>query len=45
MEEEAELLLEKIEEEMAADYSDEEENLLHIDDIQNLYIGNKVIHC
>ncbi|KAJ9585301.1 hypothetical protein L9F63_002886 [Diploptera punctata] len=44
MEDESELLLEKIEEEMAADFSDEEEeNLLHIDDLQNLRIGNKNI--
>ena len=44
VEDESELILEKVEEEMAAEISDEEEeNLLHIDDLQNLRIGNKVI--
>jgi hypothetical protein len=44
MEDESELLLEKVEEEMAAEVSDEEdENLLHIDDLQNLRVGNKVL--
>lgn len=44
VEDESELILEKVEEEMAAEISDEEEeNLLHIDDLQNLRVGNKVI--
>jgi hypothetical protein len=44
VEDESELLLEKVEEDMAAEISDEEEeNLLHVDDLQNLHIGNKVI--
>lgn len=43
VEDESELILEKVEEEMAAEISDEEEeNLLHIDDLQNLHTGNKV---
>lgn len=41
---EAELLLDKIEEEMAAEDSEEDEdNLLHIDDLQNITNINKVI--
>lgn len=44
VEDESELILEKVEEEMAAEISDEEEeNLLHIDDLQNLRVGSKVI--
>lgn len=44
MDDESELLLEKVEEEMAAEISDEEEeDLLHIDDLQNLRFGNKVL--
>ena len=44
VEDESELLLEKVEEDMAAEISDEEEeNLLHVDDLQNLHIVNKVI--
>lgn len=44
VEDESELILEKVEEEMAAEISDEEEeNLLHIDDLQNLHVGNKVM--
>ena len=44
VEDESELILEKVEEEMAAEMSDEEEeNLLHIDDLQNLRVGNKVM--
>lgn len=40
---EAELLLEKIEEEMAAEDSEEDEdNMLHIDDLQNITNINKV---
>lgn len=42
MEDESELLLEKVEEEMAAEVSDEEdENLLHIDDLHNMRVRNK----
>lgn len=44
VEDESELILEKVEEEMAAEISDEEEeNLLHIDDLQNLRVGNKTL--
>ena len=44
VEDESELILEKVEEEMAAEISDEEEeSLLHIDDLQNLRTGSKVI--
>jgi estrogen-related receptor beta like 1 len=44
VEDESELILEKVEEEMAAEISDEEEeNLLHIDDLQNLRTGNKTL--
>lgn len=42
---EAELLLDKIEEEMAAEDSEEDEdNLLHIDDLQNITNINKVVY-
>lgn len=42
IEDESELILEKVEEEMAAVYSDEEEeNLIHVDDLQNLSFGRK----
>ncbi|XP_054263754.1 intraflagellar transport protein 57 homolog [Macrosteles quadrilineatus] len=42
IDDEAELLLEKIEEEMAAeDSDDDEDNLLHIDDLQNITNINK----
>ena len=44
IEDDSELLLEKIEEEMAAEDSEEDEdNLLHIDDLQNITNINKVI--
>lgn len=44
MEDESELLLEKVEEDMAAEISDEdEEDILHLDDMHNLHIGNKVL--
>lgn len=44
IEDDSELLLDKIEEEMAAEDSEEDEdNLLHIDDLQNITNINKVI--
>ncbi|XP_076655690.1 intraflagellar transport 57 [Halictus rubicundus] len=36
----AELILEKVEEEMMAEYDDEEEDILHVDDITKLYGQN-----
>nr|XP_033336954.1 intraflagellar transport protein 57 homolog isoform X1 [Megalopta genalis] len=36
----AELILEKVEEEMMAEYEDEEEDILHVDDITKLYGQN-----
>lgn len=38
----AELILEKVEEEMMADYDDDDQNVLHIDDITKLYGQNIV---
>lgn len=40
---EAELILEKVEEEMMADYDDEDDDILHIDDITKLYGKTMVI--
>lgn len=38
----AELILEKVEEEMMAEYEEEDEDVLHIDDITKLYGQNMV---
>lgn len=38
----AELILEKVEEEMMAEYDDEDEDILHVDDITKLYGQNFV---
>lgn len=38
----AELILEKVEEEMMAEYDDEDEDVLHVDDITKLYGQNFV---
>ena len=39
----AELILEKVEEEMMADYDEEDEDVLHIDDISKLY-GQQLVY-
>lgn len=45
LEDEAELLLEKVEEEMATVFSDEEdENILNIDDLRNVQF-QKMVRC
>lgn len=38
----AELILEKVEEEMMAEYDDDDQDILHIDDITKLYGQNIV---
>lgn len=43
VEDDSELLLERVEEDMAAeDSEDDEDNLLHVDDLQNIPNINKV---
>lgn len=42
-EDDAELILEKLEEEMMADYEEEDEDVLHVDDIVKLYTESNAV--
>lgn len=42
-EDDAELILEKVEEEMMAEFDEDEEDILHVDDITKMYRDNMVI--
>ena len=41
-EDDAELILEKVEEELVAEYDDEEDDVIHVDDITKLYKESSV---
>lgn len=43
-EDEAEIILEKVEEDMLANFDDEDDDLVHVDDIAKLYKEASVIY-